>query len=72
MKTIIQCFLLIVFFFFVVQKLRTFLSSKKQDRLDREIDNDLQEEFTLAQNPEEFLNWVEEIQFDHDVSQKNR
>ena len=70
MITGIVCFLLILAFSLVVKCLRNYCIQKNYTKLDLEISHDLDEEFDLDSNPNEFLNWLEEIQFEDDMTLK--
>ena len=70
MITVLVCFLLALAFFLVVKSLRNYYIQKNYTKLDLEISHDLDEEFDIDSNPNEFLNWLEEIQFEDDMTLK--
>jgi cell division protein FtsL len=70
MITVLVCFLLALAFFLVVKSLRNYCIQKNYTKLDLEISHDLDEEFDIDSNPNEFLNWLEEIQFEDDMTLK--
>lgn len=72
METVVECLLLSIVFVLIVRKIKTFLTFKKQERLDREIENDLVEEFSGSSHSDEFLNWAEELQLEHDITQRSK
>ena len=70
MITVIVCILFTLTSFLVIKSLRNYCIQKNYSKLDSEISHDLDEEFDLDSNPNEFLNWLEEIQFKDDMNLK--
>ena len=70
MITVIVCILFTLTSFLVIKSLRNYCIQKNYSKLDSEISYDLDEEFDLDSNPNEFLNWLEEIQFKDDMTLK--
>ena len=56
----------------MVKCLRNYCIQKNYSKLDLEISHDLGEEFDLDSNPNEFLNWLEGIQFEDDMTLKKK
>ncbi|HAF59348.1 MAG TPA: hypothetical protein DCL00_07145 [Opitutae bacterium] len=72
MTTVFGSLFILVIFSFLALKIKKTFAQKKKECLDKEITNDLIEEFSDPCHSEEFLNWAEELQMEHDISQKSQ
>jgi len=61
---------MLLFFGFISIQACKYFSHKRQIRLESEIENDLNEEFPVSEDGEDFLAWAEELQLDHDIVQR--
>ena len=70
MSTLFECLSMLLFFAFVSIRVWKYFSHKRQIRLESEIENDLNEEFPVSEDGEDFLAWAEELQLEHDIVQR--
>ena len=70
MSTFFECLLMLLFFGFISIQALKYFSHKRQIRLESEIENDLNEEFPVSEDGEDFLAWAEELQLEHDIVQR--
>ena len=72
MWTILFSILLLFFSVFLIIIVKRFIKERRMLRLEREIENDLKEDFkdhtTIASGEsDEFLNWLEDLQSENDI-----
>ena len=72
MWTILFSILLLFFSVFLIIIVKRFIEERRMLRLEREIENDLKEDFTdpatiPSGESDEFLNWLEDLQSENDI-----
>ena len=72
MWTILFSILLLFFSVFLIIIVKRFIEERRMLRLEREIENDLKEDFTdpatiASGESDEFLNWLEDLQSENDI-----